>query len=254
MRKLFLLIATLILISSAFLSTQFTLPPTLYSIISTVFIISFALPSFYFLVNTLGIKKGLLTLLALLLFAIAFEFFAIKTGFPYGHFSYSNSIGFLLFNTVPLFVGFAWAPITIGTLFIAQKMTTSRTIAFLLALIFTVAVDFVLDPGAVASGYWQYSGQAFLYGVPLTNFLGWIISGAIGLLILEISSKSKLVKASPLITLSLFGILIYWTTICYIHELWISFIIGIFLFFVFLFYSEHKSNNDKDRKRHNNEV
>lgn len=35
-----------------------------------------------------------------------------------------------------------------------------------------------LDPAAVALGFWTYGGGSY-YGVPLSNFVGWIVSATI---------------------------------------------------------------------------
>jgi bisanhydrobacterioruberin hydratase len=48
-----------------------------------------------------------------------------------------------------------------------------------------VAIDLVLDPAAVNLGLWGWENPGFYYGVPLINFFGWLVSGAIGALILQ---------------------------------------------------------------------
>ena len=37
----------------------------------------------------------------------------------------------------------------------------------------------MLDPGAVALGFWVWTDGGFYYGIPSGNYLGWLLSGAI---------------------------------------------------------------------------
>jgi putative membrane protein len=48
-----------------------------------------------------------------------------------------------------------------------------------------VAVDLVLDPGAVALGFWEYFGEAAFYGVPWSNYQGWVLSAAIAVVVFD---------------------------------------------------------------------
>lgn len=56
------------------------------------------------------------------------------------------------------------------------------------ALIVT-AFDLVLDPGAVRLRFWHYAGGAEFYGVPVSNFVGWLVSGAVGAVLIEIFTR-----------------------------------------------------------------
>jgi Predicted membrane protein len=52
----------------------------------------------------------------------------------------------------------------------------------------------VLDPAAVSLGIWSYS-KGFYYGVPWSNFAGWILSGSVALMLLEFGfDRSELVE------------------------------------------------------------
>jgi putative membrane protein len=66
-----------------------------------------------------------------------------------------------------------------------------KRFSYTLALI--ILVDLVLDPAAVSLGIWTYS-EGFFYGVPLSNFVGWLISGSLAILMLEYGfDRSKLI-------------------------------------------------------------
>lgn len=42
-----------------------------------------------------------------------------------------------------------------------------------------VGLDLLLDPAAVALGFWSYAAGGAYYGVPLTNVLGWVLSASV---------------------------------------------------------------------------
>jgi putative membrane protein len=57
-----------------------------------------------------------------------------------------------------------------------------------------VLIDLVLDPAAVSLGIWTYS-KSLYYGVPLSNFLSWILSGSLAVLTLQYGfERSELVE------------------------------------------------------------
>jgi len=243
---LFLITLTFFVSFAAYTSILFPLPADIYQIVSTIALVLFSLPSFYFLSKSIGLRKGVIAISLLFLFALSFEYFAIKTGFPYGHFTYSDRIGFLLFDTVPLFVSFAWTPLIIGSLFLAKMFQRNLVMILLLSTILLVLADFILDPGAVALTYWSYSGIFFLYSVPLSNFLGWILSGFMGSALLTLFTRDKQEAPSPWILLSLYIMLVYWTTITITFQLWISVLIGIpFIFFLLYLFLENSTKAKK---------
>jgi len=47
-----------------------------------------------------------------------------------------------------------------------------------------VAMDVVLDPGAVSLGFWNFGGGPF-YGVPLSNYAGWVLSAIVAVVTLD---------------------------------------------------------------------
>lgn len=205
--------------------------------VSSVSILFFALPSYFALIKWLGKNQGLKLLFTLSLFALSIETFAILTGFPYGNFSYSEKIGLKLFETTPWTVPFAWVPLVLGTMSIAQKITNKPISIIMTSTLLLLCTDFVLDPGAVILDFWKYDNGGFFYNVPLSNFFGWIISGLIGSFIYYFFTKSKTSLPSSNIFLSYFFILLFWTNIAIWKILILPGIIGISLLFLLTYYS-----------------
>ena len=81
-----------------------------------------------------------------------------------------------------------------------------------------VLIDMVLDPGAVLLGMWHYNAGGIYYGVPWSNFFGWLISGTLCSTIFVYFSKEKARKQTnfyfPMsLTISTLYILTFWFSI-----------------------------------------
>ncbi|WP_414469484.1 bisanhydrobacterioruberin hydratase CruF [Methanobacterium sp. ACI-7] len=226
-------ITAVILIVVAFFVANVEITPEL-SGVSVIFIISMALSSYIALFAWLDWKKALIFLIILSVFALAIETFAIITGIPYSKFTYTNLIGFKLFGYTPFTVPFSFVPLFIGSLYIASlKATNKWKIAALTAVIVLIA-DLVLDPAAVALNFWIWDMNGFFYGVPLMNFIGWLITGFIaGLISVAVLGDKVKDKNKPKAMLSsLFLIISFWGAVCIYMGLYIPGIIGI----IFLIY------------------
>jgi bisanhydrobacterioruberin hydratase len=205
-----------------------------YTLVANIALVVFALPSYYFLIKLIGKKWGSIIILILCIYAVMFESIAIKTHFPYGEFHYGTYIGYKLFDRVPIMIGFAWSHMILGAYYLAIRIVRGKVyLGLIIATILLVLVDMVLDPGAVASGYWYFTGPSFLYNVPLSNFLGWVVSGIFGNIILwKLLNKSNTdysEQSNKYIMFSLFMTLVYWTTIVFWYQLYISVLLGIIL-------------------------
>ena len=118
-----------------------------------------------------------------LLVSNAFENVSILTGFPFGHYHYSDNLGPKLF-LVPLLIGLAYLGMgylswTVARLILDRVRPAADRIFALPALASFVMVswDLTFDPVASTIGQswiWQDGGAYF--GVPVSNFLGWYLT------------------------------------------------------------------------------
>src|SRR5882757_1794161 len=110
----------------------------------------------------------------------AFENLSILTGFPFGHYHYSDNLGPKLF-LVPLLIGPAYLGMgylswTVARLILGgAKIGADRLFAFpLLASFVMVSWDLTFDPAAsTIGGSWVWHDGGEYFGVPVSNFLGW---------------------------------------------------------------------------------
>lgn len=129
-------------------------------------------------------RKAAIGLLFITLYSYVIEFIGLKTGFPYGSFEYLIELGPMI-SGVPIGLPIFFIPLVLNAYLLVNLIgIDSRYRRFLYSLGLVLIVDAVLDPAAVALGIWEYSSGLF-YGVPLTNYIGWIISGSVALVVLE---------------------------------------------------------------------
>ena len=136
-----------------------------------------ALPSTVALFRYLGPRRATLSLLALSVFAYAIEYFGVATGFPYGTFFYGDALGPALAGLVPFLLPVSYAPLVIGA--VVATWGGPRLLHVAWSALLLVWMDAVLDPGATSLGFWVWPEGGTYYGVPLSNFAGWLLSGTL---------------------------------------------------------------------------
>lgn len=148
------------------------------SAVSYAATIAIALPSAVALFRYLGARRAVSALLVLSVFGYVIEGFGVATGLPYGAFFYGEALGPKLFGLAPYILPVSYVPLVIG----AVAATGGRSLlAWILksALLLTL-IDGVLDPGAASLGFWVWPEGGAYYGVPISNYFGWMLSGALG--------------------------------------------------------------------------
>jgi uncharacterized membrane protein len=129
---------------------------------------------------------------ALLTWAV--EELGVRTGFPFGAYHYSDLLGPKL-GHVPVLIPIAWFMMLYPSWIIARVLVigphgleraesraTRLQVALVAALIMT-GWDVVIDPGMSEAGYWTWHHPGPYFGVPLTNFGGWVLASALVFLI-----------------------------------------------------------------------
>ena len=218
MQRLILGISVLIAALAGFISAQFIGTTPTHALISVVFLIVLMIPSAYGFVRERGFIKGILGLISLGLFAFLFESLALKTGVPYGHFAYSDLLGPTWMGLAPFTVPFAWTPFILLAGMITERFKGGWLKTVLFGTLILLVCDLIVDPIAVKVGFWHWERVGVYYGIPLSNFLGWMLSGAIGMGIWRVYSTKKrdsvskeMLAFSALSTISFFtGLGIYY--------------------------------------------
>src|SRR5215210_5108683 len=182
-----LLAACALFFCAAYVTARFPDVPgaDIGSFVSTFLI---ALPSFVALWRFLGPKDALVSLLALSAVGYAIETTGVATGFPYGPFYYGDSLGPKVAGLVPYLLPLSWAPLVLGAVAATapegKVYPRCRAFWILSAAVLLTLVDGVLDPGAASLGFWVWSEGGPYYGVPISNYLGWLFSSSLATAIL----------------------------------------------------------------------
>lgn len=228
-----------ILATGAFFMANVVIPPEA-RFVSGINVILFAIPVFWATKMWLGRRDAVLLFAILGVLALVIETSAMITGFPYGHFGYSELLGYRLFGLTPWTVFLAWTPLVIAAYGIAARLVEKQPSAashkllagilrVVLVSLILVVFDLVLDPGAVKIGFWRYEGGGAFYGVPISNFAGWLFSGAIGAAVIEIFAffRKPLLPAPAQLISSTFFIIFFWSAIAFFSGMWIPVLIGV---------------------------
>lgn len=121
-------------------------------------------------------------------YTYAIELVGLATGWPYGQFEYGVSLGPML-GGVPLALPILFIPLVVNAYLLGLLLLGRhgrRRLARLAAVIpLVLLIDVVLDPGAVALGFWAYDPVGPFYGVPWMNYGGWLLSAIVGVLVLD---------------------------------------------------------------------
>jgi bisanhydrobacterioruberin hydratase len=209
-----LLVAAAGLFLAAYLVVRFDAPGASPAV-STLFLVALALPSYTAVVRWLGPARGIALLLVLSLLPLAVEAYAVATGIPYGAFAYSPHLGVRLFDQVPWTVAFAFLPMLLGAVAIGSALVGTGWRRLIPASVFfLLLVDLVIDPAAVHAGLWLWAEDGAYYGVPLSNFAGWVLTGTVYVALVYYIARRDLVAGRPvpgLVASSLLLIVAFWT-------------------------------------------
>lgn len=141
-------------------------------------------------------RRALFGLAVLALFTWGIELTGVLTGLPYGEFSYGLELGPMLFDLVPLGLPVFYFPILLNSYLLSLLLLGESSLPrrFCLTLGIVITLDLILDPGAVALGFWGWNSGGIYYGVPAINYLGWLLSGSIAIAILQLAFDHEAVS------------------------------------------------------------
>jgi putative membrane protein len=186
-----------------------------FTVVSSLFIVVMALPSYYYIIRWLGLQRGSILLTILSALPILVEAVAVSTGIPYGRFYYSKALGQMVLGLVPWSVAFAYLPILLGSVALANRLVGGEWLKFtLLSGFLTMAVDLVLEPAVVAQRLWIWANPGPYYGIPLINFGGWFLTGFSYSTVFYLLSRGRHLNDDPVpltASSSLMLILSFWT-------------------------------------------
>ena len=118
------------------------------------------------------------------------EYLGVTTGWPYGAFEYGIDLGPMV-NGVPAALPVFFIPLVLNAyllcLLLLGDRAGSRLARLAVVIPAVVTMDLVLDPAAVSLGFWAYDAGGMFYGVPLSNYGGWVVSAVVAVGVLDLT-------------------------------------------------------------------
>jgi bisanhydrobacterioruberin hydratase len=229
-----LIVASALFFAAAFFAVSYPNVPgaEVGSYVSTFLI---AAPSFVALFGYLGSRKAVFSLATLALFAYAIETIGVLTGFPYGSFYYGEALGGRIFGLVPFLLPVSYAPLVIGAAAAAWSPGShSRWLWVVRSAVLLTLMDGVLDPGAAFLGFWVWPEGGPYYGVPLSNYAGWLLSGTLAVALLLSAVRWRAAPPPGLLDSAVLA-LAFWIGVCALSGLAFPALLGAALFLYLLY-------------------
>ncbi|MAT40157.1 MAG: hypothetical protein CL946_11200 [Ectothiorhodospiraceae bacterium] len=115
--------------------------------------------------------------LAVIVLSMAVEGYGVASGLLFGTYGYGDTLT-LQIAGVPLAIGFAWlgtalASVSIAQRFIPERRRANRWMTPLTATVLMVLFDLLMEPAAMALGYWDWAEGI----VPMQNYIMWFVLG-----------------------------------------------------------------------------
>jgi uncharacterized membrane protein len=109
------------------------------------------------------------------------------TGLPFGRYHYTRALQPQV-GGVPMIVPLAWFAMAVPARETAVSLLGGRATVPARAVLGSVALaawDLFLDPQMVGEGYWRWVAPGVYRGIPLSNYLGWLVTGVGVMAVLE---------------------------------------------------------------------
>jgi len=173
-------------------------------------------------------RRAGLALGGLVAYTYAIEYVGATTGVPYGEFSYGVSLGPMLAGTIPYALPLFFIPLVLNSYLLCLLVLgdRARSLPVRLAAVSgtVVAVDLVLDPAAVALGFWTFAGGGY-YGVPLVNYAGWVLSAVVATALIDIAFRQaellERVRTCPYMLDDMVSFVLLWGALNAFYRAWV---------------------------------
>ena len=132
----------------------------------------------------LGPRRSILFLLWGSVIGATAELVGTQTGIPFGAYAYSDLLGAKIAGHVPWFIPPSWYAMSLLSYDLARRLELRAWGTVALAAVFMVLWDVALDPAmttpvAVGRSFWSYAGGGIYFGMPLVNWVGWLLTSAL---------------------------------------------------------------------------
>lgn len=140
--------------------------------------------TFLLYLPVLGMKRSVLFFLWASVIGATAELVGTQTGFPFGHYAYTDLLGAQIAGHVPWFIPPSWYAMALLSYDLAGRLRLSMWGRIFTTAAFMVLWDVALDPAMTAGAhsgwtFWSYEGGGIFFGMPLVNWAGWLLTSAV---------------------------------------------------------------------------
>jgi putative membrane protein len=156
-----------------------------------------AIAGWCFLAWAIGAARATVVFVVSFVLSLTSELAGTSTGFPFGVYGYTTRLGYLIGGLVPFNIPTSWFYMLVASLAICGRLldakddNVSKWWWSLVAAFVLTAWDVSMDPAMVKTAHWlwrlpdlsnahpvaQFVGTDFFFGMPITNWLGWLLTG-----------------------------------------------------------------------------
>lgn len=132
------------------------------------------------------------------------EWIGVHTGLLFGNYVYGQNLGPLWYG-VPIIIGINWVMLTIISGSIAERFKIHWFFKALIGTLLMLILDFLIEPIAVLSDYWVWSGE-----IPFSNFVGWFLIAILNQLLyfsMKLGEQNKVATVLYFVQVAFFLIL-----------------------------------------------
>lgn len=130
---------------------------------------------FFILLAAWGWRETVKTAVFIAAATLTIEIIGSTTGFPFGHYTYTDLLQPQVIH-VPLLIPMAWFMMLPAAWATVARYRPNRWLFALLSAAALTAWDLFLDPQMVAWGLWTWDAPGGYFGIPWTNYLGWLLT------------------------------------------------------------------------------
>jgi uncharacterized membrane protein len=211
-----------------------------------VYILLGAITMALYAYRTLGLGNWLGFMLPAVGLSLSSELLGTSTGFPFGHYSYLNGLGYKIAGLVPFTIPLSWFYVGLSTYVLARAALEAKGVqgwakrlgAIAVGAILLTAWDFVLDPAMSQAPYpfWEFQDVGQFFGMPYRNITGWLGTGIVFMSVASLfwrSGSVKLTRSQLTVPLVVYLVNFAFGAVITVAELdpgfWIPTAIGAFL-------------------------
>lgn len=96
------------------------------------------------------------------------EVWGVNAGLVFGNYEYGETLGWKVLET-PLIIGINWMILTYSVVYTISKTQDNKIVTALLSAGILVALDFLIEPVAIAYGFWTWAEN----DIPVKNYIAW---------------------------------------------------------------------------------